>query len=110
MCLRGGHALVPQVCRQREVLAEHSGVCLRLCGLRALVSGWIEGKADDNFCKWPETHKAVKVAQVVTPVGAGEGGIRLHGGPVFICQGDADATVADIEAKYAGHGSIVETA
>jgi len=115
----GGEAFVPHVDGEAEVFAELGGESFGFGGLRAAISGGVEGEADDDFCEGAEAEEAIEVAEVVAAAGAGEGGDGLGDGAEFVGDGDADAAVADVEAEDAdcggtcrvggvgGHGAIV---
>ena len=83
--------------RQTGFFAEHLRKCLRFDGLRAQVSGHVERIANDNLLTIVFANDAQKRFCVLTAVGANQGHDRLGDEAHSVGDGDADATVADIE-------------
>jgi hypothetical protein len=82
-----------------RLFAEHLGKRLRFDGLRAQVAGHIERIPNDNLLTIVPADDAQKRFCVLTALGANQGHDRLGGEANIVGDGDADATVADIETE-----------
>ena len=102
----GGEPLVPQVDRQAGQFSQRGGKGMGFRGLRAQVTGQMHRIAnhDAHDGKAPrKTRQCAKVIPLIVPPFQGQH--RLRRQPQFVRDGNADATVADIEAQIARMGN-----
>lgn len=89
---------IPQVDRQSRLLMENFCKGLRLCGLRALVSGHIKRVSDNNGGAVVPADQALKRFEVLPAIGADQCKHRLRRKPQRVGYSDTNAPVADVEA------------
>jgi hypothetical protein len=103
--LGGSEALVPEVDREGEGLAERLGESVGSGGLGADVAGHIERIAEDDSGAAVFAQEAPQGFEVLLRVFADQGEDGLSGEAELIGDGDADAAGAEIEAQEAGFHS-----
>lgn len=111
----GGEALVPEMNRQLEMLAEVHGKGLDLFGLRAFGSGHSERQSDDDFFDFVLQDDPPEKLEIVLLVLAVKGFEALGSNTEGIRNGDADSSSPDIEAQHtvvrlSCHSGIIEGA
>ena len=99
--LAGGEALIGEVDGQTEGGAELFGEGLGLQGLRAYLSGHVEGIADDELRDVVFAQKAADGLEIRVGGAAMEGKEGLDGEAERIGDGETDAFAADIEGEEA---------
>jgi len=98
----GGQALVPEVDGQAGFVAEELGESLSLRGLGTLISGHVEGVADDDPGAAIFADKAGERFEVLLAVGARESEDGLRGETERVGDGDTNAAVSDVETHEPG--------
>jgi hypothetical protein len=98
----GGKALVPEVDGQAGFVAQELGESLSLRGLGTLISGHVEGVADDDLGAAVFADEAGERFEVPLAVGAREGEDGLRGEAERVGDSDANAAVSDVEAYQPG--------
>jgi hypothetical protein len=98
----GGEALVPQVYWKAGFGAQHLREGLGFGGLGALISGHVEGIADHDLCAGVFADEALEGFEVLPAIAADKGEHGLGGETERVGNGDADATVSNVEAHDSG--------
>lgn len=94
----GGEALVPEVDRETGFIAQSLRKGLGLGGLGTLISGHVEGIANDDLGAAVFADEAHQGFEVLPSVGADEGQDRLRGESERVGYGHADTAISYIEA------------
>ena len=102
----GSQALVPEMDREAGFLSQDLGEGLGLGGLRTLVSGHVEGVANDDLYTAIFADEPGERFQVLLTVATNKSEDRLRGEAKGIRNRDAYAAISDVETHEAGDRSI----
>jgi len=104
--LLAGQSLVPQMDGQPGHFAQLGGERLSLGGLRAQLSGEVQGIPHHDSDHRETPRQARQAAQILARIAVAlQGQDRLHGDAQLVADGNADALVAYVERQVAGMGS-----
>jgi len=109
MRFAGGQPLIPQVHRQFGFVGQQFGEGLGFLGLAALFPRKMQRVANDNLLAVVSAGESGQRPEILARLLADQGQSRLRGQAETVGNGDADATVSDIQSEETRYGGLLHT-